>query len=91
MCRDFTSDMITFSRRSDVMPGVSSKPGGALSIISCDRPSVMSTVLCCLAMHSCASPVGSYMLPITANTLLSSVSDVHAATAAAGCTGQIDL
>ena len=43
----------------------------------------MSSVLCCLAMHSCASPVGSYMLPITANTWSSSVNDVHAASAAA--------
>ena len=35
------NDMITFRRRSDVMSGLSNKPGGASSIHGCVRPCVI--------------------------------------------------
>ena len=73
-----SSAICDFASRSAVMSVVSSSAGGDWSISPCESSCVMRIELCCFAKHSCDAPVGSMSTPIVANTLVSSVSDVHA-------------
>jgi hypothetical protein len=50
---------MTRSRRSEVMSGVSMKPGGPRSISDCVSGLPTMIVRCCLAKQSCAFPSGS--------------------------------
>ncbi len=63
-------------------------PGGALSMIVWVRLYDISTVWCWFATQACASPEKSMNVPMTANTLSSSVSLVQAASAGALPSGQ---
>ena len=77
VCWAWSNENNTASTRSGVDPGRMIRPGGDWFMIAWVSWNVMRTVLWSLARHVCASPVKSTNVPKTANTLSSSVNDVH--------------
>ena len=67
----------TLAALSLVVSGVRSNPFGDWSIHGCSSSWPMCTVLCSLVRQSRPWPVKSMNTPTTANTLSSSVHDVH--------------